>query len=96
MRYIDGDHNTIRFGWVIVDDSKRGKGYGKRMLELGLKYAFNILKAKKVTIGVFESNTPAYECYKSLGFKEAENKEPEVRDINGRKWKQIEMYRLPD
>ena len=96
MRYVGGDHNTIRFGWVIVDDQKRGKGYGKRMLELGLKYAFNILKAKKVTIGVFESNTPAYECYKSLGFKEAENKEPEVRDINGRKWKQIEMYRLPD
>ncbi|MBP5669923.1 MAG: GNAT family N-acetyltransferase, partial [Lachnospiraceae bacterium] len=47
LRYI-GDFETIRVGWVIVDDTKRGLGYGKRMLEMGLKYAFDILKAKKV------------------------------------------------
>ncbi|MBP5533368.1 MAG: GNAT family N-acetyltransferase [Lachnospiraceae bacterium] len=96
MRYIGGDHNTIRFGWVIVDEDKRGKGYGKRMLELGLNYAFKILKAKKVTIGVFENNTPAYKCYKSLGFKEAEDIEPVIKEINGEKWKLVELYRLPD
>ena len=96
IRYINGDHNTVRFGWVIVDDSKRGKGYGKRMLELGLQYAFKILKAKKVTIGVFENNAPAYACYKSLGFKEAEGQEPVIRDVKGEKWKLIELYRLPD
>ena len=96
IRYINGDHDTVRFGWVIVDDSKRGKGYGKRMLELGLQYAFKILKAKKVTIGVFENNTPAYACYKSLGFKEIEGEEPVIRDIKGEKWKLIELYRLAD
>ena len=96
IRYINGDHNTVRFGWVIVDDSKRGKGYGKRMLEFGLQYAFKILKAKKVTIGVFENNAPAYACYKSLGFKEAEGQESVIRDVKGEKWKLIELYRLPD
>lgn len=28
MRYIHGDNKVLRFGWVIVDDSIRGKGYG--------------------------------------------------------------------
>ena len=41
-----------RFGWVIVDDTLRGKGYGKEMLLLGLKYAFDIFKVERVTIGV--------------------------------------------
>ena len=95
MRYINGDHSVVRFGWVVVDETKRGKGYGKRMLELGLQYAFKILKAKKVTIGVFENNTPAYACYKSLGFKEAEGEE-RVVNIKGEDWKLIELYRLPD
>ncbi|MBO4510746.1 MAG: GNAT family N-acetyltransferase [Lachnospiraceae bacterium] len=95
MRYVNGDHNTVRFGWVVVDETKRGNGYGKRMLELGLEYAFKILKAKKVTIGVFENNTPAYACYKSLGFKEDEGKEI-VRNIKGEDWKLIELYKLPN
>lgn len=42
MRYINGNNKILRFGWVIVDDTQRGKGYGKQMLELGLKYAFEI------------------------------------------------------
>ena len=32
MRYIHGDNKVLRFGWVIVDDSIRGKGYGTSML----------------------------------------------------------------
>ena len=32
LRYPSEDKNVIRFGFVIVDDSKRGKGYGKQML----------------------------------------------------------------
>ena len=41
MRYIHGDNKVLRFGWVIVDDSFRGKGYGTSMLRIGLDYAFN-------------------------------------------------------
>ena len=33
---------------------------------------------------------------KSLGFKEAEDREPETVDVKGEKWKLIELYRLPD
>jgi RimJ/RimL family protein N-acetyltransferase len=70
MRYLHGDNKILRFGWVIVDDSIRGKGYGKEMLTLGLKYAFEFLQADKVTIGVYENNDIAHDCYKAIGFKD--------------------------
>ena len=94
MRYIDSNHEVIRFGWVIVDDSKRGKGYGKRMLELGLAYAFQILKAKKVTIGVFENNAPAYACYKSLGFQEIVQDSYRTLNYKGEEWRVIELEKM--
>ena len=61
--------DELRFGFVIVDPEKRGKGYGKEMLHLGLKYVFEIYQAKKATLGVFENNIPAYQCYKAVGLK---------------------------
>lgn len=91
MRYINGDNRVLRFGWVIVDDSKRGKGYGSQMLKLGLKYAFEILGVEKVTIGVFEHNLPAYCCYKAVGFREAPVEKEEIVEIKGEKWKVIEL-----
>lgn len=66
MRYLHGDNKILRFGWVIVDDSIRGKGYGTKMLCKGLEYAFNILGVDKVTIGVFENNEIAHTCYKKV------------------------------
>ena len=72
MRYLNGDNKLLRFGWVLVDDSVRGKGYGTGMLRLGLKYAFEIMGADKVTIGVFENNEPAHRCYLKVGFKDRE------------------------
>lgn len=89
MRYINGNNKILRFGLVIVDDTQRGKGYGKQMLELGLKYAFEILDVEKVTIGVFENNIPAYKCYKSIGFNEIASDCYET--VNGEESKIIEL-----
>lgn len=33
MRFLDGEKKVLRFGFVIVDDTKRGKGYGKELPE---------------------------------------------------------------
>lgn len=76
MRYTDNEKTVIRLGFVIVDDSKRGKGYGKEMICLAIKYAFEIYRAKKVTIGVFDSNRSAYGCYVAAGFKEVPSENP--------------------
>ena len=51
MRRPTASFDELRFGFVIVDANKRGKGYGKQMLQLGLLYAKEIFGAKKVTHG---------------------------------------------
>lgn len=91
MRYIHGDNKILRFGWVIVDDTKRGKKYGQNMLSLGLKYAFEILGVDKVTLGVFENNIPAYHCYQSVGFQKAQDNKDSFAEIQGEKWRVIEL-----
>lgn len=89
MRYTGGDPGQLRFGWVVVDDSVRGKGYGKQMLKLGLKYAFEVLDAVKVTIGVFENNAPAHACYRKVGFSDRSLTESEP-------WNVVEMELLKE
>lgn len=91
MRFTDENKSVLRFGFVIVDDSKRGMGYGKEMLRLSIKYAFEIFKADKITIGVFENNPSAYYCYKSAGFRDIPTEEPIYCSVMGEKWKCLEM-----
>lgn len=91
LRYTDKEQQVLRFGFIIVDADKRGKGYGKRMLLLAKKYAFEILKVKKITLGVFENNPSAYYCYKAAGFNETQMEEDIYYDILGEKWKCIEL-----
>ena len=83
--------DVVRFGFVIVDPRKRGRGYGKEMLRLGLKYAFEIYGARKATLGVFENNPPAYYCYKAAGFRDAPAEETEVYRVLGEEWACREM-----
>lgn len=91
MRFTDEKKTTLRFGFVIVDDSRRGMGYGKEMLRLSLKYAFEILKVEKVTLGVFENNLPAYYCYKSAGFRDVKLDKEIYCELCGEKWKLLEL-----
>ena len=32
MRYLNGDTKLLRFGWVVIDSTIRGKGYGSKLL----------------------------------------------------------------
>ena len=89
LRYTDAEKKVIRFGFVIVDDSKRGKGYGKQMLTLAIKYAFEIFGAEKITLGVFDNNESAYCCYKAAGF--IENGEEMFCELSGEQWRIVEM-----
>ena len=91
MRYTDESKKELRFGFVIVDDRKRGKGYGKAMLDLALQYAFDILKVEKVTLGVFENNKPAYYCYKAVGFQDVILSSPEIYHVLDEDWNCLEL-----
>lgn len=86
MRFLDEEKKILRFGFVIVDSTKRGKGYGKKLMEISLKYAREFLSVDKVTIGVFDGNEAARNCYLSVGFNlTGEIVECSVRD---------EMYKI--
>lgn len=89
LRFTDYENNVLRFGFIIVDESRRGIGYGKKMLLLAQKYAFEILKVDKVTLGVFENNAPAYNCYKAAGFKETDT--VSFAEFFSEQWKCIDM-----
>ena len=67
------ENGICKFGLIIVDSTKRGHGYGGRMLEAAIEYAKTHLSAKKIILSVFEDNTSAYLCYKKLGFTENGN-----------------------
>lgn len=69
LRFLSEDKTLVRFGFVIVDDTKRGKGYGKRMLQMVIKKAKEEFGVQKITLGVFDNNPSAFHCYDSLGFK---------------------------
>ena len=70
IRYPDEANNSIvRFGFVILDPDLRGYGNGKKMLQLAIDYAKNILCASKITLGVFTNNDSARYCYESVGFR---------------------------
>lgn len=83
--------DELRLGFVIVDPSKHGKGYGKKMIHLGLKFTFEIYGAKKVSLSVFENNEPAYFCYKSVGFDDVILDEAETYCVLGEEWKCKEL-----
>jgi len=88
LRFPSKDKSLIRFGFVIVDDSKRGNGYGKQLLRLAIDYAQQELGAQKITLGVFCDNLSAIECYKSVGFRIIGE---DAYAIDGEEWKGIEM-----
>ena len=78
--------DELRLGFVIVNPDKRGKGFGKAMLQSGLKFAFEIYGAKMVSVVVFENNPSAYYCYKSVGFHDATSDMSEKYKILGEEW----------
>lgn len=91
MRRQNEFFEELRFGFVIVDSEKRGQGYGKKMLELGLKYAKEIFGANKVSLGVFENNKSAYFCYKATGFEDVSQDEIEKYTVMGEEWNCLEL-----
>lgn len=88
LRFPSEDKNVIRFGFVIVDDSKRGKGYGKQMLQLAILKAKQDFGARNITLGVFDNNPSAIHCYESVGFVVTGT---DTYAIDGEEWTGKEM-----
>lgn len=91
LRFPNEKKDELRLGFVIIDDEQRGKGYGKEMVTLAVRFAFEFVKVGKVTLGVFENNRSAIQCYKSCGFREVVLEKTESYLCMGEKWNCMEM-----
>lgn len=67
---VNADTNEGMLKFVMISPEFRGKGYGREMVALAVKYAFEITKADIVQLNVFSNNTTARKCYLSAGFSE--------------------------
>jgi len=74
----EDDNSSVRFGFVILNPSLRGKGYGKEMLRLGIEYVREHLVVSRIDLGVFENNEGARRCYEAVGFREYGRRECEM------------------
>ena len=89
IRYPDeADRTQVRFGFVIISPELRGKGNGRKMLELTIQYAKEKLQAERITLGVFTNNPKARACYESIGFKPVSTR---TVNILGSNWECVDM-----
>lgn len=91
LRTPANDSTEQRLGFVIVDASKRGCGFGKALVSMAVKYAYEELGATKVSLGVFENNPSAIHCYEAAGFHRVSRPESESYQCLGETWNCIEM-----
>ena len=82
------NHKAVKLGFIIVDDSLRGKGYGKELIRQTIEYARKNLNATSISLGVFKNNPPALHCYESVGFRKIGL---ETYNIDGDTWEVIYM-----
>lgn len=90
LRNADYKNNTIRMGFIVVDSSKRGMGYGLQMLELAKKYCFEVLGMNRIDLGVYDINERARKCYEKAGFKEYGRWEADF-EFQGERWSGVDM-----
>lgn len=88
---VDRLNQSARVGKVLVGSiGSRGKGYGTKLMNAILKFAFGELKLHKVTLGVFDFNYSAIRCYKKVGFQQ-EGLLRDARKNRDEYWSLIEM-----
>ncbi len=91
LRTLPDRYDELRFGFIIINPTRRGTGCGKAMLRLGLQLAFEKYDVERVSLGVFSNNPSAYHCYRSIGFSERPDRPSEEYSLMGEKWECIDL-----
>lgn len=60
--------SCINFARLVVNPTMRGRGIGKRLISQLMKVSAPMFNCEEYSLFVFRENTPAYECYKAMGF----------------------------
>ena len=54
----------------MIDSRYQNKGYGRKALELGIRYIHNRFNASEIYTGVVPGNFVAKKLYESVGFED--------------------------
>ncbi|WP_139683532.1 GNAT family N-acetyltransferase [Vibrio tasmaniensis] len=82
--------SELRFCRVAIHPNLRGKGLGQSMIESALETAKQIPNVTTITLAVFKQNIGAKRCYDKAGFQVVD-KEPSVKEFNGKTWPLYQM-----
>ncbi|GAB6262142.1 GNAT family N-acetyltransferase [Photobacterium sp. CCB-ST2H9] len=75
---------------LIVNESDRGKGYGRALVEAALEKARVEFGAEEVSLAVFEHNFSAVSCYRGAGF-DIYQADQAIRVFEGQPWTLLQM-----
>ena len=82
--------SELRFCRVAIHPNQRGKGLGQSMIESALEAAKKIPDVTTISLAVFKQNYGAKRCYDKAGFQVVD-KEPSVKEFNGKTWPLYQM-----
>jgi RimJ/RimL family protein N-acetyltransferase len=88
-------HREAFVGIQIGERDYWGKGYGTDALQALLRFAFEELNLKRVSLSVLEGNARAMRSYEKCGFR-YEGRQRHAWAYDGRRWDEIYMGLLRD
>jgi len=68
LHEIDRANGAARLGALIFRSADRGRGLGRRAIELAIEHAFQVLELNKVYLNVFAENARGQSLYCRMGF----------------------------
>jgi RimJ/RimL family protein N-acetyltransferase len=77
FRDVNENYNSAEFGIFIGEDDARGKGYGKEITSLFVRFGIESLGLHRIQLRLVKGNAAAARTYTSVGF----HKEGEFRDM---------------
>lgn len=92
---IDRKNRSARIGKVLIFEQWRGRGAAGIMVNEILATAFQELLLHRVSLGVFDFNTPAAAVYEKAGFQK-EGLLRDIRKVEDSYWSLWEMSILED
>ena len=87
---VNTETNAAMLKFVVLSPDVRGKGCGREMIELAVRYAFELAGADTVRLCVFDVNSAARRCYTVAGFTEVSADE-NAFTYNGETWGRCHM-----
>jgi RimJ/RimL family protein N-acetyltransferase len=88
-------HGTAELGIMIGDRDYWGRGYGREVVRLLLRYGFHYLGLRRIALTTHAKNERAIRCYLACGFVE-EGRPRQAAWIEGEYVDLVEMSILRD